>query len=159
MAFDPRDGSFHDPFGGAGDLEAGILRAVGDPVARFHEDALRPVRLARFAAVLEMETEAATRAAMATARDRARRVAGEGVGVEVEKMMQAARPSIGWELLRQSGLLELWMPELVRGYGVLQNRFHAWDVWDHSLKTCDAAPADKPAVRWAALLHDIGKVD
>src|SRR5262249_589615 len=83
----------------------------------------------------------------------------EGVGVELEKMLQAARPSIGWELLRQSGLLELWMPELVRGYGVLQNRFHAWDVWDHSLKTCDAAPADKPAVRWAALLHDIAKVD
>jgi len=58
-----------------------------------------------------------------------------------------------------AGLLELWMPELTRGYGILQNRFHAWDVWDHGLESCDAAPAGKPVVRWAALLHDIGKPD
>ena len=67
------------------------------------------------------------------------------------------RPSVGLELLREAGLLELWMPELLRGYGVPQNRYHAYDVYEHGLHTCDAAPAGKPAVRWAALLHDIGK--
>jgi len=158
LAFDPESRELLDPFGGLADLVAGRLRAVGDPVARFHEDALRPVRLARFAAVLEMEPEAGTRAAMATARERAKQVAVERVRVELEKLMKAPKPSLGWELLRESGLLELWMPELTRGYGVTQNRFHAWDVWDHNLKTCDAAPPDKPRVRWAALLHDVGKV-
>jgi poly(A) polymerase/tRNA nucleotidyltransferase (CCA-adding enzyme) len=128
-------------------------------VARFREDALRPVRLARFAATLEMEPESATRQAMGSTRDRAALVAVERVRVEFEKLMTAPRPSQGWNLLRESGLLDLWMPELTRAYGVVQNRFHAWDVWDHSLFTCDAAPADKPVVRWAALLHDIGKVD
>jgi len=159
LAFDPNRGVLADPYSGLEDLARGILRAVGDPVARFREDALRPVRLARFAATLEMEPEPATRAAMGSARDRAAQVAVERVRVELEKLMTARRPSVGWNLLRESGLLELWMPELTRGYGVVQNRFHAWDVWDHSLFTCDAAPPDKPAVRWAALLHDIGKVD
>jgi len=159
MAYDPIAGRLWDPFGGLGDLEAGRLKAVGDAGARFQEDALRPVRLARLAATLEMEPEPATLAAMAGARERAARVAVERVRVELEKLMQAPRPSVGWNLLRDSGLLELWMPELTRGYGVTQNRYHAWDVWDHGLHTCDAAPADKPVVRWAALLHDIGKVD
>ena len=57
------------------------------------------------------------------------------------------------------GIRQLWLPELARCYGVIQNRYHAYDVYDHSLATCDASPADKPAVRWAALLHDIGKPD
>ena len=159
IAWDPERGELADPFGGADDLAAGVLRAVGDAAARFHDDALRPVRLARFAATLEMQPERATREAMAGARERARQVAVERVRAELEKLMTAPRPSVGWELLRASGLLELWMPELVRGYGVTQNRYHAWDVWDHGLHTCDAAPADKPRVRWAALLHDVGKVD
>jgi len=73
--------------------------------------------------------------------------------------MEASQPSAGFELLRSAGLLELWMPELTRCAGVSQNRFHAHDVYEHSLRTCDAAPADKPWVRWAALLHDIGKPD
>ncbi|MGH7741613.1 MAG: HD domain-containing protein, partial [Candidatus Eiseniibacteriota bacterium] len=78
---------------------------------------------------------------------------------EFERLMEAPRPSAGFELLRSAGLLDLWMPELTRCAGVPQNRFHAHDVYEHSLRTCDAAPADKPLVRWAALLHDIGKPD
>ena len=159
MAFDPAEGRLWDPYAGLGDLEAGMLRAVGDPHARFHEDALRPVRLARLSATLGMTPEPETRAAMAGVRERAAMVAVERVRVELEKLMTAERPSTGWNLLRESGLLELWMPELASGYGVTQNRFHAWDVWDHGLHTCDAAPAEKPVVRWAALLHDIGKTE
>lgn len=159
IAFDPASAVLLDPFGGLADLEAGVLRAVGDPAARFHEDALRPVRVARFAATLGMEVEPATRAALGSAGERAGKVAPERVREELMRMMEAERPSGGWELLREAGLLERWLPELARTWAVPQNRYHAYDVWGHSLATCDAAPRDKPRVRWAALLHDIGKVD
>jgi putative nucleotidyltransferase with HDIG domain len=159
MAFDPVSGVLLDPHGGALDLERRRLRAVGDPRARFAEDALRPLRVARLAAVLEMEPETETRAALGGALERARRVAVERVRVELEKLMSAPRPSEGIELLRAAGLLQLWMPELARTWAVPQNRYHAYDVYLHSLYTADAAPADKPRVRWAALLHDIGKPD
>jgi tRNA nucleotidyltransferase (CCA-adding enzyme) len=159
LAFDPAAGRLLDPWGGALDLERGMLRAVGEPVPRFREDALRPLRVARLAATLGMEVEPRTRAALGEVRDRAERVALERVREELCRMMEAPRPSVGLELLRECGLLALWLPELDRCYGVLQNRHHAHDVYDHSLHTCDAAPAGKPRVRWAALLHDIGKPD
>ena len=157
MAFDPGSGVLVDPHGGLADLARRVLRAVGDPVERFREDALRPVRAARFAATLEMELEPATRAALGRTRDRAAQVAVERVRIELERLMTAPRPSVGFELLREAGLLELWLPELTAGYAVPQNRYHAYDVYEHGLHTCDAAPADKPVVRWAALLHDVGK--
>ncbi len=157
MAFDPERGELVDPHGGRADLSRRILRAVGDPVERFREDALRPVRAARFAATLEMELDPATRAALGRTVDRAAQVAVERVRAELERLMESRRPSVGFDLLREAGLLELWMPELTLGVGVVQNRFHAYDVYRHGLTTCDAAPAEKPVVRWAALLHDIGK--
>jgi tRNA nucleotidyltransferase (CCA-adding enzyme) len=159
LAFDPVSGVLLDPHGGALDLERRVLRAVGDPRARFDEDALRPLRVARLAATLEMEPEPGTRAALGSALERALRVAVERVRDELGRLMRAPRPSVGIELLREAGLLDLWMPELARTWAVPQNRFHAWDVYLHSLYTCDAAPAGKPCVRWAALLHDIGKPD
>jgi len=157
LAFDLERGELLDPFAGLADLARGVLRAVGDPAARFREDALRPVRVARFAATLEMEVESATRAALGAVRDRAVQVAHERVRAELEQLMQAPRPSVGLELLREARLLDLWMEELTRCVGVPQNRFHAHDVYTHSVLTCDAAPPEKPRVRWAALLHDIGK--
>jgi tRNA nucleotidyltransferase (CCA-adding enzyme) len=157
LAFDPARGLLLDPHGGVSDLERGVLRAVGDPVTRFREDALRPLRVARLAATLEMAPEPATRAALSRVGDRISGVAIERVRDEWRRMLAAPRPSVGIELLREAGLVDVWMPELMRGYGVVQNRWHAYDVYDHLLHTCDAAPADKPRVRWAALLHDIGK--
>ena len=157
MAWDPAESRLADPFGGLADLERGVLRAVGDPGARFREDALRPVRVARFAATLGMTPEPETRAALGTVKAEAARVAPERVRVELEKTMAAARPSIGLDLLREADLLDLWMPELAACVGVPQNRYHEHDVYVHSLLTCDAAPVEKPWVRWAALLHDLGK--
>jgi tRNA nucleotidyltransferase (CCA-adding enzyme) len=156
LAFDPSSGELLDPHGGARDLELGRLKAVGDPVARFREDALRPLRAARFAATLGLELEPGTRAALGKANDRARLVAMERVREEWMKLMAAATPSTAIELLRQAGLLAIWMPELDACAGVPQNRFHAYDVYEHSLRVVDAAAA-RPRVRWAALLHDIGK--
>jgi poly(A) polymerase/tRNA nucleotidyltransferase (CCA-adding enzyme) len=157
MAFDVGRGTLLDPWDGARDLARRRLRAVGDPVDRFREDALRPLRVARFAAVLEMELEPGTREALGAVRDRAPSLAIERVREELEKLMRAPRPSVGFEILREAGLLELWLPELAACRGVPQNRFHAYDVYFHSLYSCDAARADAPEVRWAALLHDIGK--
>ncbi len=159
MAFDPWSGALVDPTGGLADLEGRCLRAVGDPLARFREDALRPLRAARFAATLGLELAPATRAALGGVVDRARLVALERVRGELVRLMAAPRPSVGFEHLREAGLLGLWLPELARTYGVPQNRWHAHDVYLHSLLSCDHAPAAKPAVRWAALLHDIGKPD
>ena len=157
LAFDPVAGTLLDPFGGALDLERAVLRAVGAAADRFHEDALRPLRAARFASTLEFDLDPATEAALGSVTERARLVAMERVREEWLKLMAAAAPSRAIELLRRAGLLALWMPELDACVGVTQNRYHAYDVYEHSLKTCDAAPRDKPRVRWAALLHDIGK--
>jgi putative nucleotidyltransferase with HDIG domain len=73
------------------------------------------------------------------------------------KMLQADEPSRGFEVLRHAGLLDVWFPELQECVAVPQNRYHAYDVYFHTLYTCDAAPAEKPAVRLAALFHDVGK--
>jgi putative nucleotidyltransferase with HDIG domain len=107
--------------------------------------------------VLELELEEQTRAALGGVRDRLAGLAAERVREELEKLMTAPRPSVGYEILREAELLALWLPELAACRGVPQNRFHAYDVYFHSLYSCDAARADQPIVRWAALLHDIGK--
>jgi tRNA nucleotidyltransferase (CCA-adding enzyme) len=164
LAFDPEGGELLDPHGGARDLERRALRAVGDPLARFREDALRPLRVARLAATLEMEPTPDLRAALAAialpgSGVQVAAVSAERVREEIGRMLTAPRPSRGLEILREAGLLAVWLPELERCRGVPQNRFHAYDVYHHSLATCDAAPAGKPVVRWAALLHDIGKPD
>jgi putative nucleotidyltransferase with HDIG domain len=157
LAFSVAEGRLLDPHGGARDILRRTLRAVGDPLERFREDALRPLRVARLAAALEMEPEPETRAALSAVNDRVSALAIERVRSELERMMEAARPSRGFEILREAGLLERWLPELAACRGVPQNRFHAYDVYFHSLYSCDAAAPGKPEVRWAALLHDIGK--
>jgi tRNA nucleotidyltransferase (CCA-adding enzyme) len=162
LAYDPVAGELLDPHGGARDLERRRLRAVGDPLDRFREDALRPVRVARLAAVLEMVPDAALRRAMNRVAEpdsgvRLEAVAMERVRDELSRLMTARAPSAGFELMAGSGLLARWLPELDHCRGVAQNRHHAYDVFTHSLQVCDAAPVAKPRVRWAALLHDIGK--
>lgn len=157
IAFDPESEELRDPEGGVADLAARRLRTVGDPDVRFGEDGLRPLRGIRFAAVLEFTLEEETRAAMRRARDVVARVARERVRDELMKLLAAPRPSVGIELLRETGLLELLVPELLEGVGMEQNRWHAYDVYEHSLRSLDAAPADRPLVRLAALLHDVGK--
>jgi tRNA nucleotidyltransferase (CCA-adding enzyme) len=157
MAFDPETATLVDPEGGIEDLAGRVIRTVGDPDARFREDGLRPLRGIRFAAVLEFSVDPETLAAIARARDGVARVARERVRDELLKLLGAPRPSIGIELLRQTGLLGGILPELLDEVGVAQNRFHAHDVYEHSLHAVDAAPRERPLVRLAALLHDIGK--
>ncbi len=157
MALDPEAGIFVDPFSGEADLEGRRLRAVGNPDRRFDEDGLRPLRGIRLAAALELAVEPETLAAMERMRDRVAGVARERVRDELMKLLRARRPSVGIELMRETGILALIIPELLEGVGMEQNRFHAYDVYEHTLRALDAAPAEAPDVRLAALLHDVAK--
>ena len=157
IAWDPVAGRLVDPFGGARDLERRLIRCVGDPLERFREDGLRPIRAARFAATLEFEVEEETLRALPETREQVARIAAERVREELRRMLAARAPSRGFEVLRRAGLLAVWLPELAECIAVTQNRYHAYDVYYHTLHTCDAAPAEKPVVRLAALFHDVGK--
>jgi tRNA nucleotidyltransferase (CCA-adding enzyme) len=156
IALDPVDGTIIDPHGGRADLDARLLRAVGDARERFAEDGLRVLRAARFVATLEMALEPATEAAIRPTLDTFRKVAHERVRDEWLKAMKARAPSRAFEVMRQTGILEITCPELLGGVGMEQNRWHAFDVWRHGLECMDACAAD-PILRLAALLHDVGK--
>ncbi|HEX4845108.1 MAG TPA: HD domain-containing protein [Geothrix sp.] len=156
MALPVGGGSLVDPFGGRMDLEAGQIRAVGDPRQRFAEDGLRTLRACRFAAQLGFEVDAETLAAIPGRLEVARKVAVERAFVEITKLLCGAEPPRGLDLLAETGLLDLWLPELRAMMGCGQNRHHRHDVWRHTLEVVRLAPAD-PAMRWAALLHDAGK--
>jgi tRNA nucleotidyltransferase (CCA-adding enzyme) len=157
IAWDPIADVEVDPFGGRADLAAGLLRAVGDARTRFREDGLRPLRAARFTATLEVSIVPETFEAMEETRAEVGRVAAERVRDELVKMLQAREPSRGFEVLRRSGLLGVVLPELEQTVAIPQNRYHAHDVYFHTLYTCDAAPKEKLDVRLAALFHDVGK--
>lgn len=146
-----------DPHGGLADLAARRIRAVGDPRVRFGEDALRMVRAIRLAAVLDFEIEPATLAAIRERADLVRYLSGERIAAELTKLLAAAHPSIGLRLLAETGLLERLLPELAAQRGVPQAKIPGDDLWAHTLRTVDAAPTERPIVRLAALLHDVGK--
>jgi putative nucleotidyltransferase with HDIG domain len=146
-----------DPFEGVDDLGRRLLRAVGDPGARFREDALRMIRAVRLAATLDFAIEPATLAAIAAHAELVGHLSGERVGAELEKLLAAPRPSVGLRLAQETGLLAVVAPELARQPGIAQNKIEGEDLWDHTLRTVDAVPASRPVVRLAALLHDIGK--
>jgi tRNA nucleotidyltransferase (CCA-adding enzyme) len=155
----PADGDNRliDPFDGLADLEQQLLRAVGDPDARFREDALRMVRAVRLAATLEFSVEPATLAAIHTNASLVGHLSSERIGMELGKLLAAPRPSIGLRLAEETGLLAVVAPDLAAQRGVPQNKIPGEDLWDHTLRAVDAAPASRPVVRLAALLHDIGK--
>lgn len=156
IAIEPETGTVIDPFEGRRDLEARVLRAVGDARERFSEDGLRVLRAARFVATLEMELEPSTLAAIAPTLDTYRKVSAERVRDEWVKTMKAARPSRAFDVMQKTGILAVTCPELVEGVGVEQNKWHAYDVWRHGMECMDACVGD-PVLRIAALLHDVGK--
>jgi len=156
MALDPVGHRLVDPIGGAADLRRRMIRAVGDPRERFAEDGLRTMRAVRFAAVLEFAIDPATLAAIGDALGSFRKVSHERVRDELLKLLEARRPSLGIDLMQRSGLLAEVLPELLANRGVTQNRYHAEDVYTHSLNACDATEGDA-VLRLAALLHDVGK--
>lgn len=158
MALNPITEEFVDLFSGQEDLVAGIIRAVGDPIERFREDGLRPIRACRFAAQLDFEIEEKTLAAISKTLDVTKMVSIERVHDEIIKALASPRPSIFFDYMRDTGLMQIFIPELAALHGVEQpSEFHKHDVYWHSLYSCDAAPSDNLIVRLAALFHDIGK--
>ena len=155
MAWSPTRG-FADPFGGQKDLDAGILRAVGDPVKRFQEDSLRILRGLRFAARYGLRMEEATRQAMFSQRQLMDNLARERVFEEISKLLMAITDP---QMLVSFGpILAAVIPELQPMLGFDQRSpHHAYDVFTHTAHVVTGVPADL-TLRWAALLHDVGKV-
>ncbi len=149
-------GELVDPFGGVADIHA---RRIDILSARaFEEDPLRVMRAVQFAARFEYDLTTQTRTAMAAAAHLIPSVSAERIAGELQKMLvHAARPSIGFELLREHGALEHIWPELLEGVDVEQNEWHAFSVYRHNLETMDAAAPGDLISRLAALLHDVGK--
>ncbi len=154
MAYSPTRG-FADPFGGQEDLKQGILRAVGDPYTRFEEDALRILRGVRFAVRFGLTPEAKTMAAMKDLAPSMEKLAAERIFEELCKLLPLVTAQ---NLLDFAPILIQVLAELAPTVGFLQHSpHHAYDVFTHTAYVTEAVPGVLP-LRWAALLHDAGKV-
>ena len=153
MAYSPSRG-FADPFGGRQDLTRKVLRAVGEPAQRFREDSLRILRGVRFAVRFGLETEEATGRAMEELAPLMDNLARERVMEELCKLLPAVQAE---DLLRYAPILCQVIPELAPTVGFQQrNPHHIYDVYTHTAHVVAAVPP-KLHLRWAALLHDVGK--
>ncbi len=144
-----------DPYGGLKDLEKGVIKAVGDPTERFSEDGLRPMRACRLASQLQFEIEPKTFEGMKATNHVTKHVSVERMRDELVKLlMKSSKPSIGLDLMTESGIMKLVIPELLEGKGVTQPEFHVDDAYTHALSVVDEA---EDSVKLAALFHDIAK--
>ena len=154
MAFD-KGGMVIDPFNGQSDLSDRILRCVGDAKTRFEEDALRILRLLRFASVLGFEVEATTAAAAREKRELLKTVAAERVYAELNKLL--CGENVTNVLLAFPDVLGVVIPEILPCVGFDQrNPHHCFDVWEHTARSVGAVPPRRE-LRWTMLFHDLGK--
>ncbi|MBU6501205.1 HD domain-containing protein, partial [Patescibacteria group bacterium] len=153
------EGRLVDPYKGQNDLRGALVRTVGNPHERFSEDALRMLRAIRIATELGFMIDSDTEKAIEKYGNLLGNIAKERIRDEFVRILNSDRPMIGLELARRLGLLKYIAAELEQGVGTAQNQAHAYDVWEHSLRSLQHA-ADKKwplEIRLAALLHDIGK--
>ena len=150
MAWDPVSETLVDPHDGVGDLGRRLIRAVGDPVARFTEDGLRQLRALRFACVLDLTLDPETWAAIPQTLDTFRKVSVERIRVEFEKMLRAPRASWGLQALRDTKLLEVFLPELLSADSAESSE--GLDVFPRMVAALGRAPAGL-VPRLAVLLH------
>ncbi len=155
-----RFGELVDPFNGLADLEDGIIATPLEPDITFSDDPLRMMRCIRFATQLNFQIEDETFIALERMADRIKIVSGERIKDELNKIIMAPHPSIGFEYLQRSGLLQIIFPELSaldivdqkNGRAHKNNFYHTLEVLENVV-----AKSDSLWLRWAALLHDVGK--
>ena len=168
MAVSLNKGSFGqlvDPFNGIADLEDGIIATPLDPEVTFSDDPLRMMRCIRFATQLNFEIEDETFEALQRMAQRISIVSGERIEVELNKIIMSPHPSIGFEYLQRSGLLQIILPELAAldivekrdGKAHKNNFYHTLEVLENVVKSEEFTFHSSLYLRWAALLHDIGK--
>lgn len=164
IAADLGTGIITDPFGGRQDIKNRVIRTVGNPLERFTEDGLRPVRAVRFASRLGFKIDDETLTALSNPEvlKKTSSVSVERFREELCKILSCEKPSVGLKLLLQTGILDYFIPEFRKAEGCIQNDgrgFHEFDVLDHLFYSCDGAPSDNLTVRLASLFHDIGKCE
>lgn len=169
------DGNLVDPFNGQTDIDNKIIRCVGDPDTRFQEDALRLMRAIRLAVELNFEIEEKTFLAIKNNSHLIKEIAHERVRDELFKILSSIYPLlhspngetdsgqayIGIVKLREAGILQIILPELENCFGIVQQgpkHDRVYDIGEHSLLSLKNTPSPDPLVRFAVLLHDVGKV-
>jgi tRNA nucleotidyltransferase (CCA-adding enzyme) len=159
IAYSLKDEKTIDLFDGLGDLEKKRIKTVGEPDERFAEDALRMMRAVRLATELNFAIENDTLASITKNNDNLGRISIERISEEFVRILESKSPMQGIAFCERLGLLDYIIPEIKAGIGCEQGGAHAYDVYEHILRTLQAA-ADKDfslELRLAALLHDIGK--
>lgn len=159
LFLDPFSGEVLDFVGGRADLESGVIRAIGDPRARFAEDHLRLLRAVRFAARFGYALDGATLAAMKEQAGRIRAIAAERVRDELNRILMEGGARYGFELLDESGLLVEVLPEVwaMKGVGQPPEYHPEGDVWTHTLLMLEAMRAPSRTLAWGVLMHDVAK--
>jgi len=156
------DRTFTDPYGGLADLARGVLRTPGTPEESFADDPLRMLRAARFVSTLGVTLDPAVAAALVDMAPQLERITAERVQAELTKLLLGAAPRHGLEVLVDSGLAEVVLPELPALRMAADEHGQHKDVYAHTLQVLDQAidledTGPDLVLRWAALLHDIGK--
>lgn len=153
-------GTLADPFGGARDLQNGLIRTPLDPDVTYSDDPLRMIRAIRFASQLSFTIVPESLASIARNRERLKILSRERISEELHKILLSPRPSVGFRLLYETGLLQQFLPQLaqLKGVETQEGKGHK-DNFEHTLQVVDniALHTDDLWLRWAALLHDIGK--
>lgn len=159
LFFDPETKEVLDYVGGQADLEAQVIRAVGEPSKRFEEDYLRMLRAVRFAARLGYAIDPVTRDAIVKHAAKIVKTSAERVRDEIVKMLTEGPSGTAFRLLDETGLLEQVLPEITRMKGVEQPKeFHPeGDVFVHTMLCLDQLDAPSPTLALGMLLHDVGK--
>lgn len=159
LLFDPLEERLYDYVGGVADLEAGVVRAIGDPIIRFKEDHLRMLRAIRFAARLGFSIDGATMAAMRELAWSIQRISAERIREELVRILTEGKARRGLELMDEAGLLPYVLPEVKAFQGVQQPpEYHPeGDVWTHVLLMLDSLQRPTPTLALGVLLHDVGK--
>lgn len=146
-----------DLVGGIDDFEKGLIRAVGDPKTRFNEDALRMMRAIRFASKLGFQIELETLKAISEKSELLSKISKERVREEFMKILGSPYPADGVKMLISTGLMNHIIPEFLEGRGVAQGGHHHFEVMEHALESLANCPSPNPLVRFASMIHDIGK--